>query len=58
MHHSNIAMYIESFIEGSRLYIVMEHADGGDLSGAITRRKEGGKLSMNFSPPDGIRCIA
>lgn len=43
MHHSNIAMYVESFIEGSRLYIVMEHADGGDLSGAITRRKEGGK---------------
>ena len=42
MHHSNIAMYKESFIEGSRLYIVMEYADGGDLSGAIARRKEGG----------------
>lgn len=43
MHHSNIAMYVESFIEGSRLYIVMEHADGGDLGGAIARRKESGK---------------
>lgn len=40
MHHSNIAMYVESFIEGSRLYIVMEFADGGDLSGAIQRRKD------------------
>jgi NIMA (never in mitosis gene a)-related kinase len=38
MTHSNITMYIESFVEGSKLYIVMEHADGGDLSGAIQRR--------------------
>lgn len=39
MSHSNITMYIESFVENSKLYIVMEHADGGDLSAAIQRRK-------------------
>lgn len=43
MAHSNITMYIESFVEGPKLYIVMEHADGGDLSGAIQRRKQTGK---------------
>ena len=32
MHHSNITMYIESFVESSKLYIVMEFADGIDLS--------------------------
>jgi NIMA (never in mitosis gene a)-related kinase len=39
MSHSNITMYIESFVENSKLYIVMEHADGGDLTGAIQRKK-------------------
>lgn len=39
MSHFNITMYIESFVESSKLYIVMEHADGGDLSGAIAKRK-------------------
>jgi serine/threonine protein kinase len=39
MHHSNIAMYVESFVENSKLYIVMEYADGGDLTGAVQRRK-------------------
>lgn len=43
MNHSNITMYIESFVENSKLYIVMEHADGGDLSGAIQKRKADGK---------------
>ena len=42
MNHSNITLYIESFVESSKLYIVMEHADGGDLSHAIeTKRKSG-----------------
>lgn len=41
MNHSNITMYIESFVENAKLYIVMENADGGDLSAAIqNRRKE------------------
>lgn len=39
MKHSNITEFFESFIYNSKLYIVMEHADGGDLSAAITRRK-------------------
>lgn len=33
MNHSNITKYIESFMEGEKLYIVMEYADGGDLTG-------------------------
>jgi len=40
MNHSNIVLYIESFVENSKLYIVMELADGGDLSAAIAKRKE------------------
>ena len=43
MSHSNITMYIESFVENSKLYIVMEHADGGDISAAIQRRKQSGE---------------
>ena len=39
MTHSNITLYIESFVEASKLYIVMEHADGGDLTAAVQRRK-------------------
>jgi len=39
MAHSNITMYVESFVEKSKLYIVMEYADGGDLSSAIKQRR-------------------
>eukprot|EP01031_Cornospumella_fuschlensis_P053239 gene53239-65028_t len=39
MNHSNITTYIESFVENSKLYIVMEFADGGDLSSAVAKRK-------------------
>lgn len=42
MNHSNITQYVESFVENSKLYIVMEHADGGDLTAAITHRKTTG----------------
>ena len=42
MSHSNITMYIESFVEGSKLYIVMEHADGGDLSTLISNKRNSG----------------
>jgi len=42
MTHSNITMYVESFVENSKLYIVMEYADGGDLSSAIKRRNTSG----------------
>ncbi|GMI15704.1 hypothetical protein TrLO_g14057 [Triparma laevis f. longispina] len=43
MHHSNICSYVESFLnapKNSILYIVMDFADGGDLAGAISRRKK------------------
>ena len=40
MQHSNITMYVESFVENSKLYIVMEHADGGDLATMIAKRKK------------------
>ena len=43
MTHSNITMYIESFVESSKLYIVMEYADGGDLSSSIQQRKTSGQ---------------
>lgn len=43
MAHSNITMYIESFVENAKLYIVMEFADGGDLCGAVKNRRESGK---------------
>lgn len=39
MSHSNIVTYVERFIEDDKLYIVMEHADGGDLSKTIERRR-------------------
>lgn len=44
MNHSNIVMYIESFIESSKLYIVMEHADGGDLSDSIKKKKAASQI--------------
>jgi serine/threonine protein kinase len=46
MNHSNITSYIESFVENSKLYIVMEHADGGDLSAAITKRRTENKYYL------------
>lgn len=39
LSHSNITMYVESFVEDSKLFIVMEFADGGDVSNAIKRQK-------------------
>jgi NIMA (never in mitosis gene a)-related kinase len=40
MAHSNIIAYVTSFIEGSKLYIIMEYADAGDLAGKLRDRKE------------------
>lgn len=41
MKHSNIISHIDTFMEGARLYIVMEYADGGDLAAKIKDRKDG-----------------
>ena len=52
MAHSNITMYVESFVESSKLFIVMEHADGGDLSAAIARRRAAASsVGDHPSPP-------
>eukprot|EP00930_Biecheleria_cincta_P001079 TRINITY_DN102241_c0_g1_i1.p1 TRINITY_DN102241_c0_g1~~TRINITY_DN102241_c0_g1_i1.p1 ORF type:complete len:828 (-),score=184.35 TRINITY_DN102241_c0_g1_i1:50-2533(-) len=40
MEHPNIIAYVDSFLDGPRLYIVMEYADGGDLATKIKDRKE------------------
>merc|ERR1719240_238954 len=40
MSHSNIVAYVGCFIEGVKLYILMEYADGGDLATAIKSREE------------------
>eukprot|EP00439_Symbiodinium_sp_Y106_P018036 s4877_g2.t1 len=37
--HANIIRYVESFMEGPKLYIVMEYADNGDLATQIKRRR-------------------
>ena len=39
LKHANIVEYCESFLEGQMLCIVMEYADGGDLSHLIKERK-------------------
>eukprot|EP00927_Polykrikos_kofoidii_P000179 TRINITY_DN10077_c0_g1_i2.p1 TRINITY_DN10077_c0_g1~~TRINITY_DN10077_c0_g1_i2.p1 ORF type:complete len:1687 (+),score=365.87 TRINITY_DN10077_c0_g1_i2:103-5163(+) len=38
--HPNVVAYVDSFLEGSKLYIVMEYADGGDLARRIRDAKE------------------
>mmetsp|Transcript_11668 Transcript_11668/g.33575 ORF Transcript_11668/g.33575 Transcript_11668/m.33575 type:complete len:772 (-) Transcript_11668:2-2317(-) len=40
MKHSNIVAHVDTFMEGPRLYIVMEYADGGDLATKIKERKD------------------
>lgn len=39
LQHPNIVHYHNSFQEGSKLYIVMEYVDGGDLMSYISDRK-------------------
>mmetsp|Transcript_51227 Transcript_51227/g.166024 ORF Transcript_51227/g.166024 Transcript_51227/m.166024 type:complete len:824 (+) Transcript_51227:178-2649(+) len=39
MKHFNIVAHIDTFMDGARLYIVMEYADGGDLAAKIKERK-------------------
>lgn len=40
LRHPNIIGYDDAFLADSHLCIVMEYADGGDLAGAISRRRE------------------
>ncbi|KAH8054327.1 serine/threonine kinase [Aureococcus anophagefferens] len=43
--HSNICRYVASFADepSQKFYLVMEYADGGDLAGAINRRRSAGR---------------
>jgi len=43
-NHPNIVAYIESMLEGPRLFIIMEYADGGDVAMKIKERKESSAL--------------
>ena len=43
MQHSNIVLFVESFVESSKLNIVMEYADGGDLSSFVQTYKKARK---------------
>lgn len=40
MSHSNVIAYVASFLEGARLFIIMEYADNGDLAMKIKEHKE------------------
>jgi NIMA (never in mitosis gene a)-related kinase len=39
MRHPNIISFVDSFEKGTRLYIVMDFADGGDLANKLTARR-------------------
>lgn len=40
LRHTNIVGYVESFVENTVLWIIMDYADGGDLHSLIMRRKK------------------
>lgn len=40
IHHPNLIQYIESFIHKDKLIIIMEYADGGDLSRVVQKHRE------------------
>lgn len=39
LHHPNIVGFVETWMDAGKLYIVMEYADGGDLSQRVTAIK-------------------
>lgn len=54
LSHPYIVAYFETFREATRLYIVMEFADNGDLSGAVKQRKADG---ANFSEAEALKIL-
>jgi NIMA (never in mitosis gene a)-related kinase len=53
--HPNIVYYVDTFMEETKLYIVMEFADGGDLSATIKEQKEKGR---NFTELEGLKTFS
>eukprot|EP00930_Biecheleria_cincta_P001574 TRINITY_DN102708_c0_g1_i1.p1 TRINITY_DN102708_c0_g1~~TRINITY_DN102708_c0_g1_i1.p1 ORF type:complete len:821 (-),score=151.37 TRINITY_DN102708_c0_g1_i1:52-2514(-) len=49
LSHANIIGYVDSFLEGTRLFIVMEYADNGDLASQIKQKKD---EHTRFSEPE------
>lgn len=48
IYHPNIVSYFETFVEGGKLYIVTEYANGGDLDKFIEKHKKSRtKISEN-----------
>merc|ERR1719487_693655 len=54
LKHPNIVGYYDTFVEATKLYIVMEFADGGDLAAAIKERKS---ESRHFPEADALRIF-
>eukprot|EP01062_Namystynia_karyoxenos_P060353 TRINITY_DN5190_c0_g1_i1.p1 TRINITY_DN5190_c0_g1~~TRINITY_DN5190_c0_g1_i1.p1 ORF type:complete len:398 (+),score=80.25 TRINITY_DN5190_c0_g1_i1:166-1359(+) len=48
LDHPNITKFVEAFEEGPEVYIVMEHADGGDLADRIALQRSRG---VHFDEP-------
>ena len=42
LQHANIIRYVESWVEKTLLYIIMEYADNGDLATQIQLRRDAG----------------
>jgi len=55
LRHPNIVAYYDGFEEGCKLCIVMEFADGGDLTDVIKRRREEGS---RFSEDEALGMFA
>lgn len=57
LSHINIIAHYITFIESSKLHIVMEYADGGDLAQSIRlRRKEGGCFAQDEALSIFMQC--
>jgi NIMA (never in mitosis gene a)-related kinase len=54
LEHPNIVAYFSTFVETTKLYIVMEFADGGDLSAAIKERQP---ESKHFPEVEALRMF-
>jgi NIMA (never in mitosis gene a)-related kinase len=54
LSHPYIVGYFDTFVESTKLYIVMEFADGGDLAASIKEHKEQGR---HFSENEALQIF-